>query len=334
MRGGLTRRVMLASSALVVLIAGAFVGAPARVGQHARLGSARAALARGALRGQPAREARGRPRDRPARVRDHHDTAVPCAVAHGEDSPSRGGETAAQPRWRPRPAPQASRLVRRGQARTSATTRCRWWPRPAAATRRLQSVRTTPAGSGWSTHCGRDFNRYVTTERDLLTARQADADSEAHRATVAASAGLVGSIVLIALFASYLARAIVAADPAGRRDGEPDRRRRAERSDARDRHRRSRDARGHVQQDGRLARREPGRAAGGTPSSRPRYGAWRRSSRATCRPRSCSRASRARWRAYSAVGYDRAVPLRAGRRRHPARRLDTPGHRSSRSPSA
>jgi signal transduction histidine kinase len=53
------------------------------------------------------------------------------------------------------------------------------------------------------------FQTYVTTERNLLTARQADADSEAHRATVAASVGLVGSIVLIVLFASYLARAIV-----------------------------------------------------------------------------------------------------------------------------
>ena len=48
-----------------------------------------------------------------------------------------------------------------------------------------------------------------TTERDLLTARQTDADSEAHRATVVAGAGLVGSIVLIVLFGSYLARAIV-----------------------------------------------------------------------------------------------------------------------------
>jgi signal transduction histidine kinase len=53
------------------------------------------------------------------------------------------------------------------------------------------------------------FNRYVSTQRDLMTARQADADAEAHRATVAASAGLVGSIVLIVMFASYLARAIL-----------------------------------------------------------------------------------------------------------------------------
>jgi signal transduction histidine kinase len=53
------------------------------------------------------------------------------------------------------------------------------------------------------------FNRYVATQRDLMTARQADADAEAHRATVAASVGLVGSIVLIVLFASYLARAIL-----------------------------------------------------------------------------------------------------------------------------
>jgi signal transduction histidine kinase len=53
------------------------------------------------------------------------------------------------------------------------------------------------------------FDTYVATERDLLTARQADADADARRATVAATAGLVGSVLLVVLFASYLARAIV-----------------------------------------------------------------------------------------------------------------------------
>jgi signal transduction histidine kinase len=53
------------------------------------------------------------------------------------------------------------------------------------------------------------FDTYVATERDLLTARQADADADARKATVAATAGLIGSILLVVLFASYLARAIV-----------------------------------------------------------------------------------------------------------------------------
>jgi signal transduction histidine kinase len=71
------------------------------------------------------------------------------------------------------------------------------------------SVRTTLRGKRLVDALRAYFNTYVATERNLLTARQAEADSEAHRATVAASAGLVGSILLMVLFASFLARAIV-----------------------------------------------------------------------------------------------------------------------------
>jgi signal transduction histidine kinase len=53
------------------------------------------------------------------------------------------------------------------------------------------------------------FDRFLDTERLLATAREHRADADARRGVVAASAGLVGSIVLVALFVSYLARAIV-----------------------------------------------------------------------------------------------------------------------------
>jgi signal transduction histidine kinase len=53
------------------------------------------------------------------------------------------------------------------------------------------------------------FERFVDNERGLATSRQRDADANARDAVIAASAGLVGSIVLVALFSSYLTRAIV-----------------------------------------------------------------------------------------------------------------------------
>ena len=104
--------------------------------------------------------------------------------------------------------PQVSRLVRevRSYIRNYSL------PLVAAARRGdpdVESVGATLRGKRLVDALRARFNRYVATQRDLLTARQAEADAEAHRATVAASVGLVGSIVLIVLFASYLARAIL-----------------------------------------------------------------------------------------------------------------------------
>ena len=85
-------------------------------------------------------------------------------------------------------------------------------PLVAAAQRRdpsARGVRATTRGKRLVDALRARFNRYVATERELLTARQDDADSQAHRATLAASIGLVGSVALIALFAWYLVRAIV-----------------------------------------------------------------------------------------------------------------------------
>jgi CHASE3 domain sensor protein/GAF domain-containing protein len=54
------------------------------------------------------------------------------------------------------------------------------------------------------------FRRFRVTERDVLSRRQEHDDATAQRAVVAATVGLIGSILLIALFAGYLSRAIVA----------------------------------------------------------------------------------------------------------------------------
>jgi CHASE3 domain sensor protein len=54
-----------------------------------------------------------------------------------------------------------------------------------------------------------EFDRLVETERGLSAARQERATAAAARASIAAAGGLAGSVLLIALFAGYLTRAIV-----------------------------------------------------------------------------------------------------------------------------
>jgi signal transduction histidine kinase len=207
-RGGLTRRVLLASAALVVLVAGAFVVLLLALDSTRDSG----ALAR-------------------------HSRAELSAANRLEklvidlETGQRGFVITHEPRflapWRiakatlpgagrrlvtladdPGQQRRARRIIRAIQSYL------RGYSDPLVATARrgdpgAESVRTTLHGKRLVDGLRARFNRYVATERALLTARQADADSEAHRATVAASAGLVGSIVLLVLFASYLGRAIV-----------------------------------------------------------------------------------------------------------------------------
>jgi signal transduction histidine kinase len=54
-----------------------------------------------------------------------------------------------------------------------------------------------------------EFDRFLVAERGLAAAREGRSDAAADRAIVAATIGLGGSIVLIAVFAGYLTRAIV-----------------------------------------------------------------------------------------------------------------------------
>lgn len=71
-----------------------------------------------------------------------------------------------------------------------------------------------------------EFDRFMATEQDLAVERQSVSGTAGRRANVAAVGGLAGSIVLIVVFAGYLSRAIVrpvrsAAAMAGRlADGE------------------------------------------------------------------------------------------------------------------
>jgi signal transduction histidine kinase len=54
-----------------------------------------------------------------------------------------------------------------------------------------------------------EFDQLVATERRLSAARQERSDAATRRAIVAATAGLAGSVLLILLFSDYLSRAIV-----------------------------------------------------------------------------------------------------------------------------
>ena len=54
-----------------------------------------------------------------------------------------------------------------------------------------------------------EFNRFVAAERGLAAARERRSDDAARRATAAAAGGLAGSVVLIVVFAGYLTEAIV-----------------------------------------------------------------------------------------------------------------------------
>ena len=53
-----------------------------------------------------------------------------------------------------------------------------------------------------------DFDQFLTTENTLATQRQDRADAADHRSTVAATAGLAGSVLLIAAFGTYLTMVI------------------------------------------------------------------------------------------------------------------------------
>jgi signal transduction histidine kinase len=78
--------------------------------------------------------------------------------------------------------------------------------RKEAATR---SVAVTAEGKRRVDELRREFAAYRTFERDVLTERQRQDDTNAKRAVAAAAVGLAGSVVLIIVFGVYLTRAIV-----------------------------------------------------------------------------------------------------------------------------
>jgi signal transduction histidine kinase len=85
-------------------------------------------------------------------------------------------------------------------------------PLVATARRDLPAARTVAAtdeGSRRMDGIRAEFDRFLAAERGLAAARERRSNAAAHRAIAAAAAGLGGSILLIALFAGYLTRAIV-----------------------------------------------------------------------------------------------------------------------------
>ena len=208
MRGGLTRRVVVASAVLVVLIAGAFAVLLVALDSSADS----AALAR--------------------------QSRTELAVANrleklvvDLETGQRGFVITHEPRFLApwglarRTAPVAGRRLlaladdRADHSQVARIVRAvgsyiRNYSVPfVAAARRgdpdVESVAATLRGKRLIDALRVRFNRYAASERDLSTARQDEADSDARRATVVAGVGLVGSIVLIVVFAWYLGRAIV-----------------------------------------------------------------------------------------------------------------------------
>ena len=85
-------------------------------------------------------------------------------------------------------------------------------PLVAAARRRdpfASSVAATAAGKRRLDAIRTRFDRFVATERALVSKGQETADDDARAAVIAASAGLAGSVILILLICGYLTRAIV-----------------------------------------------------------------------------------------------------------------------------
>lgn len=85
-------------------------------------------------------------------------------------------------------------------------------PLVAAASRgdaRAHGVGATLEGKRRVDALRKQFDRYDSTQQALITARESAADDEAREAVVAASIGLAGSMLLIAVFAGYVIRAVV-----------------------------------------------------------------------------------------------------------------------------
>ncbi len=208
MRGGLTRRVVLASTALVVLIAGAFVilllalnstRDSGELADHSRQ-ELDAAARLEALVIDLETGQRGY-------IITHEERFLAPWAAARKAFPAAGRRLTSL-------ADDPHQQERAAQIINSTGSYIRDYSVPlVAAARRgdaaTASVRVTLRGKRLVDALRRRFETYVDSERQLLSERQASADADAHRATVAASAGLVGSIVLIILFGSYLGRAIV-----------------------------------------------------------------------------------------------------------------------------
>jgi signal transduction histidine kinase len=208
MRGGLNRRVMLASTTVVVLIAGAFVVLLVALDSNRDAG-AQAQHSRTELSAANRVE---------KLVIDLETGQRGFLITHDKRflapwHAARGAIPAAGRRL----LTLADNPGQRRRARLlvgSIESYIRSYSLPLVADARrgdpdVKSVGTTLRGKRLVDALRAGFDTYVATERDLLSARRAEAEAESQRATVAASVGLVGSIVLVMLFAWYLRRAIV-----------------------------------------------------------------------------------------------------------------------------
>jgi signal transduction histidine kinase len=105
-------------------------------------------------------------------------------------------------------------LARSQRIAQAITSYLRDYSLPLVATARrdlaaAQTVAATEEGKRRVDAIRAEFDRFMETERGLAVARQQRSDAAAQRAIFAAAAGLGGSILLVVLFAGYLTRAIV-----------------------------------------------------------------------------------------------------------------------------
>ena len=108
--------------------------------------------------------------------------------------------------------PRQQERVRRITQATESYLRDYSIPLVATARRDLaaaQTVDETDEGRARMDAVRAQFDQFLAAERGLAAARERRSDAAAARAIAAAAVGLGGSIVLIALFAGYLTRAIV-----------------------------------------------------------------------------------------------------------------------------
>ncbi|MCW6007178.1 CHASE3 domain-containing protein [Micromonospora sp. CPCC 205371] len=209
MKGGLTRRVLLASGLLAAIIGTTFAGLLSTVEDLREI------------------EARERRSERVLILANRLERLIVDMETGQRGFLLTGSEEFLQP-WQaaqdafPEHAATLERLVvgnpvqeaRAQQISQAGTSYLRDYSIPLIDTARRDraSVATLPAtveGKRRVDAMRADFDQLLAAEEELTLARQRSSDTANLRAIIAAAAGLIGSVLLVALFATYLVRRVV-----------------------------------------------------------------------------------------------------------------------------
>lgn len=209
MRGGLTRRMVVASSLLALVVGAAF----------AVLLFSVADLSGSEQRGRQSGEVLV-VANRLERLIIDVETGLRGFVITGQDNflePWRAAQAAFPEQARTlerRVADNPEQLTRAQRIVQAATSYIRDYSVPLVDTVRrdpasARTVAVTAEGKRRVDAIRAEFDRFLATEDNLAAARQSHSAAAASRAILAAAGGLAGSILLIVLFAGYLTGAIV-----------------------------------------------------------------------------------------------------------------------------